>query len=427
MIAPMRVLSTLRKTVFVFILAALLGGSTLPPTEQTEKVRAFTRDVEFDYVSWTLDALMIKFQQVALGSAHYLPESKRHQIVLDHLSLIAEIQQTTNRLNDIFADPNITDPQRASQEVRADLEELIARRVRLAPLAESILQDQTAIIVAEMDIALGGQPIPPVLYHSTPLPLALIVSPRKVIRQDENISLLGDLSVDQQVTLEDQVDAALDVSSLVVGIGGVGVYPTMVMQTTDLNWLTEVIAHEWVHNFLSLRPLGINYLSSPELRTINETTASIAGKEIGRALIERYYPELLPPPPQQQPDVSPQPASPQPAPQPPVFDFRAEMRQTRLTVDALLAEGQIEEAEAYMEARRALFWENGYHLRKINQAYFAFYGAYADQPGGAAGEDPVGAAVRAFRSQSPDLATFLKQISWMTSFEQLQGAVNPEQ
>ena len=37
-------------------------------------------------------------------------------------------------------------------------------------------------------------------------------------------------------------------------------------------------------------------MNSPELRTMNETTASIAGKEIGRALIERYYPELLPPP-----------------------------------------------------------------------------------------------------------------------------------
>ena len=422
----MRGLEILRKIIFLFILAGLLGGSTLPPTEQTESVRAFTRELEFDYLRWTLQALNVKFQQISLGTASYLPDSQRRQIVLDYLHLIAQIHQATARLNDIYADPGIADPLEASREVRAELDELDHRHARLAPLAESILQDQIAITVADMDIALGGQPIPPILYHSTPVPLALIVSPRDAIRQDENVSLQADLTVDQQVALEDQVESSLNVSSLVVGIGGVGIYPTMVMQSTDLNWLAEVVAHEWVHNFLSLRPLGIYYLSSPELRTINETAASIAGKEVGRAVIERFYPELLPPPPPESPPATPtQPATPQPSPEPPAFDFQAEMHETRVTVDALLAEGKIEEAEAYMEARRLVFWENGYRLRKINQAYFAFYGAYADEPGGPAGEDPVGAAVRAFRLQSPDLAAFLKQISWMTSFEQLQQAATP--
>ena len=99
------------------------------------------------------------------------------------------------------------------------------------------------------------------------------------------------------------------------------------------------------------------------------------------------------------------------------------MRITRERADELLAKGQIEEAEEYMEARRQVFWEHGYRIRKLNQAYFAFYGAYADLPGGAAGEDPVGEAVRDLRAQSPTLADFLKRISWMTSFEKLQMAV----
>ena len=55
--------------------------------------------------------------------------------------------------------------------------------------------------------------------------------------------------------------------------------------------------------------------------------------------------------------------------------------------------------------RRRVFWDQGYHIRKLNQAYFAFYGAYADSPGGgAAGADPVGAAVRALRAHSSSLA-----------------------
>ncbi len=81
------------------------------------------------------------------------------------------------------------------------------------------------------------------------------------------------------------------------------------------------------------------------------------------------------------------------------------------------------EAETYMEQRRQLFWDNGYPIRKLNQAYFAFYGAYADVPGGAAGEDPVGPAVRALRAQSSSLTAFLKTIAQMSSFKQLQDAL----
>jgi hypothetical protein len=100
------------------------------------------------------------------------------------------------------------------------------------------------------------------------------------------------------------------------------------------------------------------------------------------------------------------------------------MHKTRVRVDELLVNGKIEEAESYMESRRQVFWDNGYAIRKLNQAYFAFYGAYADVPGGAAGEDPVGPAVRALRAQSPTLLVFLKKISQMTSFDELKAAVS---
>ena len=73
-----------------------------------------------------------------------------------------------------------------------------------------------------------------------------------------------------------------------------------------------------------------------------------------------------------------------------------------------------------MEERRILFVAHGYEIRKLNQAYFAFYGAYAATPGGAAGEDPVGPAVRTLREQSASLADFLRTIGKMNSFEDLQ-------
>jgi hypothetical protein len=413
----------LRLALVLLLATTLLSTSDLPAGSLHERILAFARPLEFDYVTWILGALGSKIGQSALGADHYLSASQSHQVVLDYLKLVTRIQQAEAHLADIYANPNVPDPALASTLVRQQLRQLAAQRAHLEPLAEAILQKQVASVAADWGLTLGGQPIPPILYQSTPLPTALIVSPRDVIREEDDISLLPGLPVDERAALEDRVDQALNVSSLVEDIGGVGVYPTMVMQTSDLNYLVNTIAHEWTHNFLTLRPLGFKYAldftNDPQVRTMNETTASISGDEIGGEVIKRYYQEFAPPPAPPQP-----PPSGSPAPQtPPPFDFRAEMHTTRLAVDAMLKAGQIVQAENYMEQRRVYFWDNGYHIRKLNQAYFAFHGAYAEQPLGAAGADPVGAAVRALRAESPSLAGFIKRIAWMTSYGQLQQAV----
>jgi hypothetical protein len=412
-----------------FVLAVfglLLQRTELASLNQTEQVRAFTRPIEFDFGSWTASALQLKLAEMALGTGDYLSVDGRKQVVLDYMELVANIQRSEGQLNMIYADPNTQDPEAASAHLRRELDALYRERDLLGPVAESILQSQINYVADRAGLTVGGQALPPVLYHSTPLPLALIISPRDVIRQDENISLIPDVTIDERFSLEGQVDERLNVSSLVVEIGGVGTYPTMVSQTSYLDWLGEVVAHEWVHNYLTLRPLGSSYMESVELRIMNETVASIAGKELGLQLLQTFYPELAPPPPAPVVPETPTPGEPPEPPEPPEFDYRAEMHETRLEVDQMLAEGEIEQAEAYMEERRQLFWENGYrHLRKLNQAYFAFHGAYADEPGGASGkaENPVGEAVRKLRAQSGSLEQFLKQIAWIDTFEELLIAV----
>jgi len=402
----------------------ILQRSDIEIGDLTQRVHGFTRGIEFDFGKWGLGALGLKATHVGLGATDYLSEETQKKIVLDYLELVRNIYRAEAKLFEIYSDPKIDDPEVASAEIRQEVAYLHAQRDQLAPLGEAILQNQLTAVATDLGLTLGGQSLPPVLYHATPLPFALIVSPRETIRQDATVSLIPDLTVAERAELESQVDDNLDVSSLVVNIGGVGMYPTMVKQTTNINWLAEVVAHEWIHNVLTLRPLGASYMSSPELRIINETVASMAGKEIGAVLIERYYPEFVPPPPVEQDKGEEEQTA--PPPEPPAFDYRAEMHKTRVNVDELLAAGKIDQAETYMEARRRFFWENGYHIRKLNQAYFAFHGAYADTPGGTAGvrEDPVGEAVRTLRSQSPSLAAFINKISWIWSFEQLQKTVN---
>ena len=431
-----RIARGLEITLVLLILGFVVGYSNPSLTHPIEKVRAFTRQIEFNYVSWMSNAAIIKIRAASVGIPYSLNNESQKQIVNENLRVTQLILEKEYQLAQIYADPAIADKELASEPLRAELDEQYARQSELAPLAEAILQEQVTQVLAELGLTSAGQPLPNVWYHSTPLPMALIVSPRDHIEQTANISVNTDLTLDQQAQLEENIDEKLNSSSLVVNIGGVGVYPTMVMRTTDLNWMLSTIAHEWIHNYLTLRPLGLSYNETPELRTMNETTASIAGDEIGALVIERFYPERIA---ALQPDPNESSASSQslslisfPLEHPtpgdflrPPFDFRAQMHETRLTADALLAKGKIEEAEAYMEERRLVFLQNGYLLRKINQAYFAFHGAYADSPGGAAGQDPVGPAVRALREQSESLADFVNTISWMWKFEQLQKAVNP--
>jgi len=408
--------------VFILLQSSVVKSS-MEPIDLTERVRSFTRTIEFDYASWTIDALWIKNTQATLSIPQYLDESRQRQLVEQYLDLVNQTDQIESEIERIYSDPRIANPASKSAPLRQKAQKIKDLLSNLGPLAESILQQQVSVILAEQGLTLGGQPIPPVLYHVTPLPLALIISPRNIIREDMEISLLPNLPLEQIIELEKQIEKANNVSALVVPVGGIGLYPTMVMSTADLPWLSEVIAHEWTHNFLTLRPLGVNYFNTPEMRTINETTASIVGKEIGRLVLERYYPDRVLPA-EVETEGKPQSSQKNEDNTPPPFNYRAEMHETRVNVDRLLAEGKIQEAEDYMEMRRSFLWDHGYQIRRLNQAYFAFYGAYADTPGGAAGNDPVGPAVRALRAQSRTLSEFLNRISWVTSFDQLKQMVN---
>ena len=410
----------------ILIVLIILGSSDAPRlTDSADRARVYTREIEFDYPNWVWNAAWLKIEQAAIGSPYSFDRATSKEIVFEYLRTTQNLMQTESSIEKIYADPSVTDKESASALLRSQRDEFTARQKEIAPFAESILQSQISNILASQNLTSGGQPLPPVLFHDSPTPLALIVSRRDKIEQIANISVLPTLTINDQIALEDKVAKSLDVSTLVVPIGGVGVYPTMVMETTDLSWLLSTIAHEWTHNYLNLRPLGINYNTTPELRTMNETTANIVGDEIGHLVVQTYYPELL----ASNPDPNLLSLNTRSLPSnksadQPAFDFRAEMRETRVHTDELLSQGKIAEAEAYMEQRRQVFWNNGYLIRKLNQAYFAFHGAYADVPGGAAGEDPVGPAVRALRAQSTSLEDFVNKIAWMTSFDQLLAAVH---
>ena len=102
------------------------------------------------------------------------------------------------------------------------------------------------------------------------------------------------------------------------------------------------------------------------------------------------------------------------------FDFNREMREIRRTVDDYLARGEIEQAEKFMEQKRQYLATKGYHIRKLNQAYFAFHGAYADRP---TSISPIGVELKKLRSKSASLKDFLEKVATMTSRQDLADSV----
>ena len=406
-------------------LPLVLAAEGPPPARLSTQIVRLLVSERFDFVGWEIDALLTKLTHSMLSPQRYMDEPSRHDFFLDYLALVSEIQQVEWEIHRTYTDPQTDDPKAEAAALHAQLDELRSAEEIRQSLAESILEEQISSVLVGEGFGIMGQEMPPVSAHFTPLPAMLIISPRDHIERIYSLGLAHGLDATRRETIEEQVDAAQDVSSLVTSIGGLSAYPSMLLESSSLNWIAEVSAHEWAHHYLTPRPLGWNY-TIPETQIINETVASIVGKEVGALMLGRYYPEHLPPEPEPEPEepAGTEEETPEELPPEPLtFDFRQEMRKTRIHVDELLAQGEIEVAEAYMEERRQAFVANGYYLRKLNQAYFAFHGAYADEPG-AAGADPRGPKVQELRAHSPDLHTFVMRVSRVTTLAELEALLD---
>lgn len=416
--------------VAVFILVFFQTCAPAPGNPYLEAA-AHARNSLFDYVGWELDALANKAFESVFGIYGYLDEATRADVVRAYMADVGAMLRLEGEIGAIYADPAVADPAAVSANLRADRDAMRADLAQRQNMAEAILEEQVAAVLVDEGLHVLGQVLPPVAFRFTPLPDVLILSPRDDIRVSASLTLDG-LAIDEREAVEAAVDADLNVASLVVDIGGMALYPAMVGETDWLTWAIETVAHEWVHHYLLFFPLGYNYLdgAQPETRAINETTADLLGKEIARQVFARYYPELVPPPP---PDDPAPEETPEPPPEPAAsaeaeavaFNFATEMHETRVTVDDLLAAGEVEAAEAYMAERQTFFYDNGIVIRKLNQAFFAFYGGYQAEEDsfGAAGDDPIGPAVGDLRELSDSLADFLVAVRSITTTDELLAAV----
>jgi hypothetical protein len=404
----------------------LLHNARGPSLDKEARLTIISSDLTFNFSAWEIKALVRKVTFGLLAPQRFMDEDTRARLVLDYLDKINEAKHLSQQINQAYTDPNVENPMAASLVQRETLHTLRSHMRLQSLVAEAILGEHVSqILTTEGGFGRLGQSLPPVSGTFTPLPYILTVSPRAYIDNLYQQTLVPGLTATEQDHLETQIERNLpDLSAYTTAIGGLAAYPAMLLENSAIDWVADTMAHEWVHHYLIFHPVGWEYFNNSEARTINETTASLVGEWAGQEIILHFYAEHL-----HRPKALPDPLEREkPAEDqtnggpPPRFDFRAEMRETRVKVDELLAQGNITEAEHYMEMRRQYFVAHGYNIRRLNQAYFAFHGAYASQPG-AAGSDPIGPAVRQLWALSKSPKTFVRSITSVTTLAALKDVL----
>ncbi len=399
------------------LLTTCLSNACRDTSGLDERLGQIVEPYRFSIFRWSLSQLLRSDQPLPESSEWRPADPSAGELVLRYFSLIDRIRSVKAQIS-FLSDEDSTAALRAEEELRAlqqsrlvlrdTVELIIARQIRETLDAQGIFHPADQYV----PLRLG---FPPMNFELDQLPHLLIVSPRDRIERMREVMLVQDLDTQVMEEIEAHVDA-LGLSSLVVGLGGFGgTYPTLVADDVTLEWTLPTVAEEWLHQYLAFTPLGFSLLldyyelaSNSDIATLNETVAGIVSDEIGKIALETYYPRYaervrvtqseIPPPSEER------------------FDFNGEMRDIRVRVDELLAKGEVEQAEQFMEERRQYLLSQGYYVRKLNQAYFAFHGSYADEP---TSVDPLGDQMKELRMRSPSLRAFLRTVSAITSRQQV--------
>ena len=397
---------------------------TLVPVAGFERdaITAATAPYRFSMPVWELDHLPDKWFRRMLATPTALARDSGHEQrmanVREFFRVSHSLWSVEQQLLELQARTTVT------PEVTEDLSslkarhgELLERRNHLRPEVEETLETTIAETLESLGFRAWTGPFPPVDTVLAASPTILVTSPRDRIERQETVTMRTGLTNDERDRIEKQVEDQTDLSALVLNTGGIALYPSIVVPHAGLDFALEVIAHEWVHQWLWFRPLGRRYFQGGDMTTLNETVADISGKEI-EELTKQRLDRMVAKSPRNDEHLHQPPEAP-PSDVPPAFDFQHEMRTTRIRVDELLAAGKVEEAEAYMEERRREFVANGYRLRRLNQAYFAFHGTYATS--GAAGVSVIGQQTEELRRRSASLGDFLRTAAEFTSVADLEA------
>ena len=396
------------------LLVIYLSGGCAPGRSFDNQLNSIVRPYRFNLIGWEYRALSNELNQWIFGSSEEIDGEA--DVVVEYFFAVERLKTLESEIAAVKAGSE----QSGLAPLEDELNTLQEQVGALGSKAEGLIEKQIRETLAEQGIF---HPMdryitlkfgfPPVNFILEKPPLLLVVSPKDRIESIKEITLRQDISLEEVKDIEAAVDD-LGVSSLVIELGGMATYPTFVTNDASLKFTLDTATEEWLHQYLAFKPLGFLYLldltgvsQNYDIATMNETVAGMVSKEIGAMIREKYYPQF------DNGDSQPPGAESE-------FDFNREMREIRRAVDSYLAQGEIELAEGFMEQKRLYLASNGYYIRKLNQAYFAFHGTYANRP---TSISPIGLELGQLRSQSASLKVFLDTVAGMTSRQELRDSI----
>ncbi len=396
--------NTLRK-IFLFILILILFS--IPSSKLLlDSIDKITLEHSFSLINWETKNIFPKW--IYLGKIYIKnnqPDSSQTMKLLQkYLNLSKEKNSYINKLEN----ENLSEMQK--NVVKNNLETTIDEMRNLKPIVEELNERAMTKTIKLNGLKTKLNTVfPPVDISLEPPPLILIISPRTKIEIEKSIFLSPDLLNAKKNSIENEILQKNNKSAYISNLSGLSTYPTLVSNEYNSLEIFSTTAHEWLHLYWFFKPFGQNIFKSNEMRTLNETAADLAGRELGlQTYLKLNMNTDIP--------LKSNPNTSNKYPQ-----FTKHMRETRIEVEKMLENNQVEKAEIYMKSRR---WElslAGYNLRKINQAYFALYGIYAESAGSTS---PIGEQLKEFRSLVPSVGDFIKEISYISSYSEFMKELN---
>lgn len=415
-----------RRIVVGLLLITLMLSWLVPDGDKRSDSAVTSASLEYSYglVSWEFENVFDKWTHRIWTALPWTPTSEvdRRRALDRYIDLVDELREANDELNDATA---ASDPDsRIISSAQDSVDRLISERNGLRDGLEEYLEQIIASTVQSDEVGLVGRFVwPPVDFRIDSPPKLLVTSPRDEIVRTEDVLLEPDISIEEMSRIEAELGESHDISALIIQTGGLASYPNVV-PTTHLKRLVDVGAHEWLHAYLVFKPLGRSYFRGGDMQSMNETLADIFGREVGLLVYSEITGEPYVAP--TRPDTARNTDSEEevdadsPAPEievPGEFNFNRFMGETRKRTDELLADGLIDEAESYMEDRRVELLDHGHVIRKINQAYFAFHGTYAESP---SSTSPIARYLWDLREQVDSVGELVKLLSPLDSYEDFE-------
>jgi peptidoglycan/xylan/chitin deacetylase (PgdA/CDA1 family) len=416
-----------RKRVVVgFLLITLMLSWLVPDGDHRSDSAVTSASLKYTYglVSWELENVFDKWGHRIWTVLPWTPTSEddRRRALDRYIDLVGELSDAKNGLNDATSagDPD----KQVISSAQDAVDRLISERNGLRDGLEEYLEQIIAATVRSEEVGLTGRFVwPPVDFRIDSPPKLLVTSPRDEIVRAEDVLIDPDISIGEMSRIEAELAESDDISALIIQTGGLASYPNVV-PTADLKRLVDVGAHEWLHAYLVFHPLGRAYFKGGDIRSMNETLADIFGREVGLMVYSEITgePYVAPTRPDTARNTDPDneddaDSSPAEIEDPEDFDFNRFMGATRKHTDDLLADGRIYEAEMYMEDRRVELLDHGYVIRKINQAYFAFHGTYAESP---SSTSPIARYLLDLREQVDTVGELVKLLSPLGTYKDFE-------